>query len=899
MNKLIPTQIQKRLGLAVGCCLLACFPAFAADTNPRETLLMNFGWRFQKGDLRVDHWGKLTKTGNYGKEPGIGLAFDDSKWRPLDLPHDYAVEGVLDRKNNNGHGYLPMEIGWYRRTFEIPKEDLGRRIFVEFEGVYRDMTLYANQFPVGGHESGYGTVRFDITDYLNYGGSNVLAVRVDATMPEGWWYEGGGIYRHVWLVKTSSVHIPYGGVQVQTWFKVDPAEGKPFLSDAPEGPAKIRVNTTISNMARGPVSPQIRVRLLAPDGKEVASGNNRLDIGFLKEGTAPVELTVQSPKLWSLETPQRYTAEVEVAVDGKTVDRFEQPFGIRTIRFDGKEGFFLNGKPLKIKGAGVHQDHAAVGTAVPDQVAEFRIRRLKEYGFNAYRTSHYPHSPSIMEACDRLGMLVMEEVRAVGSNESTLADIRRIVLRDRNRPSIILWSFANEEVALYDIPQGGFLSQRSSDEFRAFDPTRPTTMSRNGDYGKADADAVDVLGFNYHWDHWDKHHERYPDKPMIETEMASTHTTRGVYTDRLKEGYLVEYDRPNYWIRTTFMRQELKRQMARPWMSGGFVWTGFDYRGAPTPLYPDRWREMKMPGEPPMVLSASQGCFDLCGFPKDEAYYYRAWFMDEPSLHVFPHWNWPGREGQPIEVVVYSNAEEVDLVLNGQSLGRKKVAQYEYVKWEAPYAPGKIEAIGYKQGREIARQIRETTGPGVALVVGSENGVRLRANREDVAIVRVSSVDAQGRHVPDAINRVNFRVEGPVRILGVGNGDQAGLLTGKRPSCPLWAGWAQVIVQAMETSGKARLIAEADGLKTAVLELTLEDGPRHPFVPTTIKAEEAVMLWYDGDAPVRPKAKAAAPGSPRQDDFSFVTLNAVGNTSMSEKENQKEKQPTPAEVQKR
>ena len=884
------TMLQK---LIVGFGLLACLGsgtlAGQTDSLPRETLLMDFGWRFHKGDLPVVHWGKLTKTGNYLNEPGIGLNFDDSHWRPLDLPHDYAVEGVLDRKNNSGHGYLPMEIGWYRRIFELPKEDLGRRIFVEFEGAYRDMTLYANQFPVGGYQSGYGTVRFDITDYLNYGGKNVLAVRTDATQPEGWYYEGGGLYRHVWLIKTSPVYIPYGGLQVQSWFKVDPVQGKPFLSDVPEGPAKIRVNTTVANMARISVNPKVRVSLLAPDGTQVAGGEARLAVKHLTEGNAVVETVVTAPRLWSLDEPQLYRAVAEVIVDGKVVDRLEQPFGIRTICFDANNGFFLNGKLIKIKGAGTHSDHACVGSAVPDQVAEFRIRRLKEYGFNAYRTSHHPDAPALLEACDRLGMLVMEEMRAVGSNERTLDDVRRLVLRDRNHPSIFLWSFANEEVALYDIPQGGFLTQRTSDLFHFLDPTRPTTMSRNGNYGKVEAEAVDVLGFNYHWDHWDKHHEMYPDKPMIETEMASTHTSRGVYTDRLQEGYLTEYDHPNYWIKTTFTRQEIKRQMARPWMSGGFVWTGFDYRGAPTPLYPDKWKLMKMPGEPPMVLSASQGDFDLCGFPKDEAFYYRAWFMDKPSMHLFPHWNWPGREGQPIEVVAYSNAEQVELVVNGKSLGRQTVAQYDYAKWEVPYAPGKIEAIGYKGGKEIVRDVRETTGQGVALVIASENGTTLGANREDVAIVRVSAIDAKGRHVPDAGNRVKFRVEGPVRLLGVGNGDQAKLLTGKLPECPLWAGWAQVIVQAMETPGTARLIAEADGLKSAVLELKLQDRQRRAYLSTSIKAEQTVMLWYDGNAPkVEKPGKTAKSTAVPQDDFSFVEFNAVGNSKMSEQEKAKD-----------
>ena len=282
--------------LCLGLMSSACGQT-PAVVQARETLLMDFGWRFHKGDLPVNHWGKLTKTGNYGKEPGIGLDYDDSTWRPLDLPHDYAVEGVFNRKNNSGHGYLPMEIGWYRRHFDLPKADEGRRIFVEFEGAFRNMTLYVNQFIVGGHQSGYRTERYDITDFVNFGGSNVLAVRTDGTQPEGWWYEGGGIYRHVWLIKTGQVHVPFGGVQVQSWFKTDPEAGKPFLTDEPKGPAKVRVNVKVANTMSGTAVARVKVRLLAPNGEEIASGKADLTLRNSKEETAAIELKVKHPVL--------------------------------------------------------------------------------------------------------------------------------------------------------------------------------------------------------------------------------------------------------------------------------------------------------------------------------------------------------------------------------------------------------------------------------------------------------------------------------------------------------------------------------------------------------------------------------------------------------------------------
>ena len=878
----------------IACGLAALLPflvtrADAAETTApnRETLLMDFGWRFHKGDLPVNHWGKLTKTGNYEKVPGIGLGYDDSSWRPLDLPHDYAVEGVFNRKNNSGHGYLPMEIGWYRRRFDLPKADEGRRIFVEFEGAFRDMTLYVNQFIVGGHASGYGTVRLDITDYVSFGGSNVLAVRVDGTQPEGWWYEGGGIYRHVWLIKTHEVHIPFGGVQVLSWFKSDPEKTKPFLCDAPEGAAKVRVKTTVFNAMPEGADIEVAVRLIAPDGREVGRGVASGPVASRKESVLPVQLEVKTPALWSLETPQLYRALVEVRSGGRAIDSMEQPFGIRTIRFDANQGFFLNGKPLKIKGAACHHDHAGVGAAVPDQVNEYRIRRLKEFGFNAFRSAHHPHSPALLDICDRLGMLVMDEARNCRGNEESLGDIRRQVLRGRNHPSVILWNFANEEVAMYELPQGARLARTTALEYRSLDPTRPTTMSRNHDYDSANAAAIDVLGFNYYWDNWDKNHAAFPDKPVIETELASTYNCRGVYDDQFALGRLTEYDGGNSWVSATFTRQEVKRQMARPWMCGGFMWTGFDYRGEANPFLEDSWKSARKGTPCPLVISCFFGTLDTCGYPKDEAYYYKAWYGEKPSLHLFPHWNFAGKEGQEIEVVAYANTEEVELLLNGKSAGRKPMPKYDLVSWKVPYAPGAIEAVGYNGGREVLRQKRETTGPAAALKLEGLNGVNFRANREDAAMVKVSALDAEGREVPTAGNLIHFRVQGPIRLLGTGNGDPADLQSDKLPQRKLWAGLAQVIVGMMETPGKARVVAEAEGLKPAVLELELADAPRRPFVPTSIKAEEAVMLCYDGNAPKSVQAAKTTSVGFHQDDYGFYDQNAVSNPEKAKKEAQK------------
>ena len=841
--------------------------------NTREKLLMDFGWKFHEGDLPVSHWGKLCKSGSYGNEPGIGLAYDDTSWRSVDLPHDFAIESEFDQKYNIGHGYVPMGTGWYRRQFVIPAEDRGRKIFVEFEGAFRDMTLYVNQFIAGRHESGYGTIRFDITDFLNYGSNNVLAVRVDGSQPEGWWYEGTGIYRHVWMIKTSRVYIPFGGIHVQSWFNADPEECKPFLVDVPGSLCRIRVKTVVSNSNGGPEQVKVRIRLLAPDGSFLTGGEDSRKITGVNEETFSVMTEIEAPRLWALDTPWLYTAVVEVMVGDHTVDRLEEIFGIRTIRFDPGKGFFLNGKPLKIKGAANHYDHAGVGSAVPDMVNEFRIRRLKEFGFNAYRASVKPCSPAFLDACDRLGMLVLEEPRTFAGNEQAYQDIRRLVLRDRNHPSIILWGFANEETNLFNTPQGAMITKTTAALFHSLDPTRPTTTARNCGYDQDHAEAVDVLGYNYHWDQWDINHERFPDKPVIETEMASTYTTRSVYFDETDRGRLVEYDRPNFWIRKTFTREEVTRQMERQWMSGGFIWTGFDYRGEPTPFHEKGWRGSGRTEKVPMVVSCHFGTFDLCGFPKDEAYYYKSWYQEDPVLHVFPHWNWAGKEGMEITVAVYSNMDQVDLLVNGSSAGCQTMQKLGMLEWKVPYQPGHIEAVGYQNGKEVLRQRRETTGCAAAVHLLPENGSQIRANREDVAIIRVTTVDSKGRFVPNANNMIKFHTRGAIRILGAGNGDPADLTPNHSLQRKLFGGLAQIIVQALDRPGEAWLVAEGEGLVTGELKLDLTDSPRRLFLPAAITSDETVKDRPESIC----REEGPGNGALKQDDYAFYDHNTVTN----------------------
>lgn len=840
---------------------------------------MNFGWKFHKGELPVNHWGKYASTGKYGKEPGIGLTYDDSDWRAIDLPHDFMIESFAPdpkalRYFKTATG-SQGEVGWYRRHFKIPASDKGRRICVEFEGAFQTTTVYLNDFIVGRSESGYAPFQFDLTELINYGGENVLSVCVDAKLPEGWWYEGGGIYRNVNLVKTSEVHVPWGGVYVQSWFKVDPNTGKAFLEDEPQGQAHLRIQAKVANKSSAAAAVNVMVKVLDPAGRQVGAGTQPLQVGLWGEATATVESTLASPQLWSLEQPQLYAAVVELESGGRVIDRVEQTFGIRTIQYDAKNGFFLNGKPLKIKGASCHQDYAGLGIAAPDAVVAFRLKQLKEFGFNGYRTAHHPSGP-VARVADRVGFLVFTENRKYSTDANALRELRQMVLADRNSPSVILWGTGNEEdpfesgvggqvkgngdtegaASGVSAPchVGGQVARGMRDCIHSLDPSRPVTLCQNRGHEKPGRppSELDVIGFMYGWDNWEKTHTLYPNKPIIETEMAKTSNGRGVYDDQTLEGRLLSYDVANFNRMPPFTMPEVKRQFERPWMCGGFIWTGFDYRGETAPFRPMEWKNGKMPGPCPLVISGYYGAFDLCGFPKDEAYYYKAAYRSEPVLHVFPHWNWKGKEGQSIDVWAYSNCDEVDLVVNGKSQGRKPIPRLGHVSWKVPYEAGAIEAIGFNHGAEVLRDKRETTGEPIAVALTADRSV-LRADHEDVAVVTMRVIDAQGRPVPTATNKIRFHLEGPARLLGSGNGDPATREPDKVPERSLWAGLAQVIVQTLDEPGRAALIAESEGLGTANLELSLAAVKRRPFLASPVKADNA--MWWYGDSKVMPAAQ--------------------------------------------
>jgi beta-galactosidase len=437
------------------------------------------------------------------------------------------------------------------------------------------------------------------------------------------------------------------------------------------------------------------------------------------------------------------------------VDRYETPFGIRTLRFDSKEGFFLNGKHVYLKGSNNHQDHAGVGTAIPDALQEFRVKRLKEMGMNAYRCSHNPATPELLDACDRLGMLVIDENRLLGTNTEHLDLLKRMIVRDRNHPSIFIWSIANEEWAVEGNITGARLAVTMQTFAQRLDPTCRITYANSGGWGNGISTVQDVMGFNYIFNgNIDKQHADFPQQPSMGTEETTSRSTRGIYVDDSLHAHLAPIDRKPSGHG---VEEGLKFYAVRPFLSGIFFWTGFDYRGEASPF---GW---------PQVTSQS-GIVDLCGFPKDMFYYLKSWWSDEPVVHIFPHWNWKGKEGQPINVWAYSNCDEVELFLNEKSLGKKPVPQNSHLEWTIDYEPGALTAQGYKNGRQVLTEKIKTTGEPASVKVIPDRSI-IQANSEDISVVAVAVLDSKGRIVPTANNEITFSIQGPGKIIGVGNGD--------------------------------------------------------------------------------------------------------------------------------
>ncbi len=787
-----------------------------AGAPVRERLLLDRGWRFHLGhaddpqrDFGYGQSEEFAKTGAFMATPSKP-DFDDSGWRAVDLPHDWVVELPFENAEplcNQGfkpvgRDYPATSIGWYRRVFKIPASDHGRRLSLEFDGVFRDCVVALNGVFLGRNLSGYAPFRFDITDVANYGGPNVLVLRADATEHEGWFYEGAGIYRHVWLVTTGPAHVAQWGTYV--------------AAEAEAGTATLTITTQVENEGGDAPACRVRSTITDPAGRVVATAATppaRLAAWTGREFTQ--RLTVNSPALWSVETPRLYQLTTVVEAGGVVADRCQTPFGIRTLRFDPDRGFFLNGKHVELKGTCNHQDHAGVGSALPDALQAYRVGRLKAMGSNGYRTSHNPPTPELLDACDRLGMLVLDETRMMASTEEGLSQLARMIRRDRNHPCVFAWSIGNEEWLVQGAERGTLIAAAMKRLAHRLDPTRLTTEAMNGDWGKGLSGVVDIQGFNYFQGDIDAYHRAHPRQPTMGTETASTVTTRGIYAKDEVRGYLSAYD-VNFppWANTA--EQWWSYYDARPFLAGGFAWTGFDYRGEPTPY---KWP----------CISSHFGIMDTCGFPKDNFYYYQAWWGDAPVLHLFPHWNWPGKEGQEVEVWCHSNLERVELFLNGKSLGAQDVRRDSHVMWKVPYAPGTLEARGSRGGQVVLTAKQETTGAAARILLAADRA-RVAADGEDVAVVEVRVVDAAGRLVRVADDEIAFRVSGSGKLIGVGNGDPSSHEPDKGATRHAFNGLCAAIVQAGREPGDLHLEATAPGLAAGEVVIRCAAATPRPAV---------------------------------------------------------------------
>ncbi|MYN26241.1 beta-galactosidase GalA [Duganella levis] len=816
--------------------LMACVNVDAAT---RERLSLDRGWLFHQGDIVqppiVGHEESYSnaKAGSAGG--AAGNEYDDSDWRHLDLPHDWAVEGPFDPKANVAQGYRPRGIGWYRRYLQVDPADRGKHFELQFDAIATHATVWVNGNVVNRNWSGYNASYIDITPFLRYGDAmNTIAIRVDAEAMEGWWYEGAGMYRHSWLVKRNPVHVVTDGVHATPRLVKDKQWSIP-------------VEVTLNNSGKAASDVIVEVTLYDAAGKQVAQRTAPARVGVLATSTVQLPITVNNPAIWSLEKTNLYRVTTRVLQAGKAQDEVSLNTGFRTIRFDAAQGFFLNGVHLKLQGVCIHQDHAGVGVAVPDSVWEYRLRRLKEMGVNAIRFSHNAPAAEVLDMVDRMGFVVMDENRNFNPSADYMKQLEWMVKRDRHHPGIVLWSVFNEE-PVQATEVGYEMARRMSAAVKALDDTRPVTAAMNGGFLTElnVSHAVDVVGANYQVPDYDRYHKAYPNKPFTSSEDTSAFMTRGEYKTVKEKNLIASYDDDAaQWGNTH--RDAWEAIDKRPFVAGGFVWTGFDYRGEPTP---NEW---------PSVSSVF-GIMDLNGFPKTAYYIHQVqWIKDKPLIHIAPHWNW--KQGDKVRVMVMANVERIQLLLNGRALGEQKADPYRMNNFDVAFEPGKLEAIGYRGGKEVVRTAVETTGAPVSLELVPDRA-QLNGDGRDALPITVRALDAQGRAVPLADNEVTFAVTGGGRSIGHGNGDPNSHEDEKGATRRLFNGLAQLIVQTnYDAKDAVTISATAPGLQAARVTIPVKAVAAEPFVAPADAPLTFVRSWRiapDGDARPDPNQKLAS-----------------------------------------
>ncbi|SHH43340.1 beta-galactosidase GalA [Clostridium grantii] len=796
----------------------------------REIYSMNYDWKFYDGDIQDRSFdcthGNVSKNPSWMKSGNNGVAkwgYPDLDWQDIDLPHDFVCErGEFSETASASQGSLVKGIVWYRKTFELKKEDSEKCVTIEFDGIFRNYEVWLNGHLLGMEISGYKSVSYNIDDVCSYEDVNVIAIRVDATDCEGWWYEGGGIYRNVRLVKTSKLHVGQWG----TFVKYTVLE---------ESKAEVVCDTTIYNEYDKVMVFDLVTQIINQAGEVVEEIRNINSIKPHSQLVVMNCINMDKTILWDIEDPYLYKLNTLIKKDNEIMDCYETKFGIRTVHFDNETGFYLNGKNIKLKGVCCHEDHAGVGVAVPDALHEYRIKLLKEMGCNAYRTSHNPPTPALLDACDKLGMLVMDETRVMDTSEEYVQQLKTLIKRDRNHPSVILWSLGNEEMNIHGTDVGIRIYKRLIRIAKSLDPTRKTTYAMNcnwydiSEFNESHNFSVEVGGLNYNlmrnFNKYDTLHEKYPEMVLVGTENASTLSTRGLYCEEPSSNDAsITFKSSHECIFEKAQRNQIVSgygEVYPPWgstpmetwtsvdtrdfMAGVFIWTGFDYRGETIPY---RW---------PFTVSHF-GIMDLCGFPKDIYYYYKSWWTNEDTLHIFPHWNWEGKEKELIDVCVFSNMDCVELFLNDKSLGIKEITKAVKATWQVPYEAGTLKAVGYK-GEEVI-MVKEVKTTKKASKIGiTSNKSELLANKNDVCIINIEALDEDGYFVQTSNELLEFSIKGEGKIIGTGNGNPMSHEQDKLLQRKLYHGLCQVIVQSNFQTGDIILTVEGKDFEQTQIQL--------------------------------------------------------------------------------
>ena len=796
----------------------------------RKIFNMDPDWKFHRGDVDIftgtDHSSVYMRV-KAGAEigPARKQTYDDSQWQTVNLPHDYLRESEFSPDAIMNHGYKVKCNAWYRKTFSVDPAWKGKHALLVFDGISTDSVIYLNGSIMERNFDPYSEIIIDVTDRLYYDRVNTLAVYTKGDSFAGWWYEGAGIYRHVRLFIKESVHIAHGGL----W-------ANPILTDEATNAWTVELETELENSSYEDQTVSVHAAVTRDDTVLAEGIANEILCPADQKTVAKIALPVTNPALWDVDAPNLYTLKVEVRKDGEKTDEDSTRIGFRTFRFDVDKGFFLNGRSLKIKGTCNHQDHAGVGVAVPDSIQYYRVRRLKEMGCNAYRSSHNLPAKEILDACDEYGLLVMDENRFLETRRDIMRNVENMIRRDRNHPSVILWSLFNEE-PLQNTTEGAAIFRRLRSAVRKLDKTRPVIGAINDSYHPGGAgDYMDVFGKNYYIKHIPDDHALAPKKPILGTENNSAVTTRGCYeSDREVAHILNGYDEEVVpWGQT--VRETWKMVRELDYFSGIFIWTGFDYRGEPTPF---SWPS----------CSSQFGIMDTCGFPKDSYYFNQAVFLDEPMIYILPHWNW--EEGKTVRVMTVSNCDEVELFLNGRSLGKRKNDPCEQNEWQVLFEAGTLSAVGYRGGRVVAKAENKTAGKAVKIKLIPDR-FHIGDCGQDTVPVRVSVVDEAEVELPTASNKIDFFIEGDGFVAGVGNGDPNSHEPDHLPYRKLYCGLCQVLVTANIKAKNLKLIARSEGLEEAQLTFNIIEQSIPEYIFSKPNLEITGILSSISDSEEKP-----------------------------------------------